>query len=109
MDRSYDRVGLSREKPEQRVLTFDRISLRAAFAMPCAPHARKKCEWAAVVEREPSRRLLWLRVGVLAERRPWHDAAVCRPQPSPPVGRLHIANVGDRRAAERSGSGHPPT
>ncbi len=63
-------------------------------------------ERAAFVERKPDRSFFAVRPGfILRERCEWDDAAVCWPEPPPPMRRGRVAHIGDagisRPALER--------
>ena len=111
MDRPDDAVRLRGQEGEEPVLLGDPIgvlALRAPHAGPGPPDPREGEERPVLVEGEPDRRLARLRVGVLAERRDRHEAAMGDPEPGPPVRARDIAHIGDRMLAERLGPRHAP-
>src|SRR2546423_14897364 len=85
--------------------SLDWICLRSANAVPFGPNARKRDQWSGVIQSEPLWRLLRLGVGILAERRKWHEATALRGQPSTPVRRIGVADI--RRDAWKLRRGWP--
>ncbi len=108
MDRRDDGVGFRGENSIELVMALDRRALQAAYAALGRPKAGKRKQRPILAERKPHRRLARLGVGVFAKRCRRDDAATILAQPSPPVRAHHIADVGDRLAAELRRPRHAP-
>src|SRR5580704_57855 len=96
MNRPNDRVRFGRQEAEKVIRRFAFPDL--PNRRPPRPDAGEKGERAAIVEREPYRRTGALRQNlVLDEAGKGDDAATFDAEPSPPVGRFDVADVGDAR------------
>src|SRR5947207_4853678 len=74
--------------------SLDGVCLGSADADPFGPNARNRDQWSGLIQSEPLWRLLGLGVGIFAERRKWHEATALGGQPSTPVRRVGVADVG---------------
>jgi hypothetical protein len=73
------------------------------------PQSREGEQRSVLAHSEPRRRLAGSGRGVFAERCRWHEAAVPRRKPAPPVRTGNVADVGDRLAAKLRRSRHCPS
>ena len=91
-----NRVRLGRQEAEKVVRRFAFPDL--PNRPPPRPDAGEKGERAAIVEREPNRRTGAVRQNlVLSEAGKGDHATTFDAEPSPPVGRFDVADVGDAR------------
>jgi hypothetical protein len=109
MDRANFGIRIRGEKSEKLMLALDRICLGAALTVPGGPDTREQRQRPVLTKRKPCRRLARLGVGVFTKRSERHEATAFRFEPAPPVRAFHVANIGDRSAAEGRRSGHPPS
>jgi hypothetical protein len=85
------------------VRSGDRLGLRATVALELGPDAREGRQRTVIVEREPDHILLLgfrVRLGrVFGKAVERHEASVLSLQPTAPVRRRGVADVGDGRPA----------
>ena len=94
MNRPDDRVRLGRQDAEKVIRRFAFPDL--PNRRPARPDAGEKGERPAIVEREPNRRPRAVRQNlVFGEARERNDAATFDAEPSPPVRRGDVADIGD--------------
>src|SRR5258705_10696789 len=96
MDNADLLVGFGRQKSEEivRRLTFLDLSHRG----PVGPKPRKEGERPCLIESKPHRRLAAVRQRlVLAEARERHHAAWLDAEPSSPVWRFDVPDIGHTR------------